>query len=330
MHQSTLLQLIFIVIFIKSTVNLVECRPRFLSKRNNAETNPINLESADSDSTKDVSFDDYPLVVPKRAAMLLDRLMVALHHALEDDGGSPRKINEVYRDGSFYATTQTMGNQQEKGKLRQSHRHHIPRTSALVQQRTNHKNTQQNQNHHDVRVPNPQNTNNNNDNEKIKNILSVLQPNNSPFSKTASELTRTPALLPDGAAEFSPTYDSENGQNPGIAEEPENIEGGITGLPPGHFAVSGAELLLNDNENNGEDRTINVRNNNGQHEQHHSHHHPGVVDDTVRRDVNLILYKWTYNEEVTELTVLAQTKVVFTGDVTSMQLLAFEDVILQT
>lgn len=51
-----------------------------------------------------VNYDDYPMVVPKRAAMLLDRLMVALHHALEkgdgEDGGS-RPINKVYRDGRY-------------------------------------------------------------------------------------------------------------------------------------------------------------------------------------------------------------------------------------
>lgn len=44
--------------------------------------------------------------------MLLDRLMVALHHALEGDDDKPRKkINEVYRDPSYYATTRlTKGN----------------------------------------------------------------------------------------------------------------------------------------------------------------------------------------------------------------------------
>uniref|UniRef100_A0A182FMZ2 Allatostatin CC n=1 Tax=Anopheles albimanus TaxID=7167 RepID=A0A182FMZ2_ANOAL len=52
----------------------------------------------------EVNYDDYPMVVPKRAAMLLDRLMVALHHALEkgdgEDGGA-RPINKVYRDGRY-------------------------------------------------------------------------------------------------------------------------------------------------------------------------------------------------------------------------------------
>lgn len=39
------------------------------------------------------------MVVPKRAAILLDRLMVALHHALEDgDQEGVRKINQLYKD----------------------------------------------------------------------------------------------------------------------------------------------------------------------------------------------------------------------------------------
>lgn len=39
------------------------------------------------------------MVVPKRAAMLLDRIMVALHHALEDgDKEGVQRINDVYKD----------------------------------------------------------------------------------------------------------------------------------------------------------------------------------------------------------------------------------------
>lgn len=38
------------------------------------------------------------MVVPKRAAMLLDRIIVALHHALEDgDKEGVRKISELYK-----------------------------------------------------------------------------------------------------------------------------------------------------------------------------------------------------------------------------------------
>lgn len=39
------------------------------------------------------------MIVPKRAAILLDRIMVALHHALEDgDQEGVRRINELYKD----------------------------------------------------------------------------------------------------------------------------------------------------------------------------------------------------------------------------------------
>lgn len=44
--------------------------------------------------------------------------MVALHHALEDEEGIPKKINEVYRDGSYYtATTGEKGNTRQRIKL---------------------------------------------------------------------------------------------------------------------------------------------------------------------------------------------------------------------
>lgn len=39
------------------------------------------------------------MIVPKRAAILLDRIMVALHHALEDgDQEGVRRINDLYKD----------------------------------------------------------------------------------------------------------------------------------------------------------------------------------------------------------------------------------------
>lgn len=42
------------------------------------------------------------MIVPKkRAAMLLDRLMVALHHALEDERNGNRRIGDVYGRGRF-------------------------------------------------------------------------------------------------------------------------------------------------------------------------------------------------------------------------------------
>lgn len=38
------------------------------------------------------------MVVPKRAAILLDRIMVALHHALEDgDKEGVKKISDIYK-----------------------------------------------------------------------------------------------------------------------------------------------------------------------------------------------------------------------------------------
>lgn len=44
------------------------------------------------------------MVVPKRAAMLLDRLMVALHHALEDgDKEGVQRISDLYA-GSRHAS----------------------------------------------------------------------------------------------------------------------------------------------------------------------------------------------------------------------------------
>ncbi|XP_031623979.1 uncharacterized protein LOC116341195 isoform X2 [Contarinia nasturtii] len=46
----------------------------------------FNAENSESGMDRiNVSYDEYPMVVPKRAAMLLDRIMVALHHALEDN-----------------------------------------------------------------------------------------------------------------------------------------------------------------------------------------------------------------------------------------------------
>lgn len=42
------------------------------------------------------------IVFPKRAAMLLDRLMVALHHALEDDDTKEvQRLSEIYRNGQL-------------------------------------------------------------------------------------------------------------------------------------------------------------------------------------------------------------------------------------
>ncbi|KAM8716045.1 hypothetical protein ACLKA7_003000 [Drosophila subpalustris] len=67
-------------------------------KRGVAETSvgqPEEIFSAPNDGP-DMSYDEYPMVVPKRAALLLDRLMVALHHALENE-------RDGHRIGDFYA-----------------------------------------------------------------------------------------------------------------------------------------------------------------------------------------------------------------------------------
>lgn len=50
--------------------------------------------------------------------MLLDRIMVALHHALEDsEDGQGRKINDVYRDAHYYGpkTDKTHGTKDKSG-----------------------------------------------------------------------------------------------------------------------------------------------------------------------------------------------------------------------
>ncbi|XP_012157922.1 uncharacterized protein LOC101462522 isoform X2 [Ceratitis capitata] len=49
------------------------------------------------DVHSEANYDEYPMVVPKRAALLLDRLMVALHHALEQER---RKISDFYAESS--------------------------------------------------------------------------------------------------------------------------------------------------------------------------------------------------------------------------------------
>ncbi|KAH8263477.1 hypothetical protein KR044_009339, partial [Drosophila immigrans] len=61
---------------------------------------PEEIFSAPNDAA-DMGYDEYPMVVPKRAALLLDRLMVALHHALENE-------REGHRIGEFYANKNLM------------------------------------------------------------------------------------------------------------------------------------------------------------------------------------------------------------------------------
>nr|NP_001285830.1 allatostatin double C, isoform C [Drosophila melanogaster]AHN54344.1 allatostatin double C, isoform C [Drosophila melanogaster] len=58
-----------------------------------APSQPEEIFSAPADE----GYDEYPMVVPKRAALLLDRLMVALHHALEQER-SEQRIGEFFGD----------------------------------------------------------------------------------------------------------------------------------------------------------------------------------------------------------------------------------------
>ncbi|GAB0089921.1 uncharacterized protein DMENIID0001_045470 [Sergentomyia squamirostris] len=58
-------------------------------------TPDANVESNDFNDFR-VNYDEYPMIVPKRAALLLDRIMVALHHALENEGEMPP--NEIERE----------------------------------------------------------------------------------------------------------------------------------------------------------------------------------------------------------------------------------------
>ncbi|KAH8319041.1 hypothetical protein KR067_005768 [Drosophila pandora] len=63
-----------------------------------APSQPEEIFSAPADDSG-LSYDEYPMVVPKRAALLLDRLMVALHHALEQERAGHR-IGDFYADKS--------------------------------------------------------------------------------------------------------------------------------------------------------------------------------------------------------------------------------------
>ena len=42
------------------------------------------------------------MVVPKRAALLLDRLMVALHHALEKENSGSARLSDFYNNKNNY------------------------------------------------------------------------------------------------------------------------------------------------------------------------------------------------------------------------------------
>ncbi|XP_055596714.1 uncharacterized protein LOC129746841 isoform X3 [Uranotaenia lowii] len=94
-----ILQITFWIMLLESSFVLSKPVSGRTQGKNTAATKSLEVPRA-----LEVQYDDYPMVVPKRAAMLLDRLMVALHHALEkgegEDGGS-RPINKVYRDAKY-------------------------------------------------------------------------------------------------------------------------------------------------------------------------------------------------------------------------------------
>ncbi|KAH8276391.1 hypothetical protein KR018_000280 [Drosophila ironensis] len=79
-------------------VEASEDRDREQDKRAGGRSAPSQPEEIFSAPVDDggLSYDEYPMVVPKRAALLLDRLMVALHHALEHERAG-------HRIGDFYA-----------------------------------------------------------------------------------------------------------------------------------------------------------------------------------------------------------------------------------
>lgn len=87
-----------------------------------------NGRSLEVPKALEVQYDDYPMVVPKRAAMLLDRLMVALHHALEKgegEEGAGRPINKVYRDAKYGGRPVTTGMVKQ---------HHLPHQASKTEQ----------------------------------------------------------------------------------------------------------------------------------------------------------------------------------------------------
>ncbi|XP_017076600.2 uncharacterized protein LOC108111587 [Drosophila eugracilis] len=68
-------------------------------KRANGRSAPSQPEEIFS-APADEGYDEYPMVVPKRAALLLDRLMVALHHALEQER-SEQRIGDFFGEKSL-------------------------------------------------------------------------------------------------------------------------------------------------------------------------------------------------------------------------------------
>ncbi|CAH0380787.1 unnamed protein product [Bemisia tabaci] len=55
---------------------------------------------AQDETPQEVAFDEYPVVVPKRAAMLLDRIMSALQKAVDDDNSMSSKREPKFIRGN--------------------------------------------------------------------------------------------------------------------------------------------------------------------------------------------------------------------------------------
>ncbi|KAH8335901.1 hypothetical protein KR074_002913 [Drosophila pseudoananassae] len=79
-------------------VTLPQAKEHKRAAERSAPSQPEEIFSAPADDSG-LSYDEYPMVVPKRAALLLDRLMVALHHALEQERAGHR-IGDFYADKS--------------------------------------------------------------------------------------------------------------------------------------------------------------------------------------------------------------------------------------
>ncbi|XP_046740927.1 uncharacterized protein LOC124408210 [Diprion similis] len=65
-----------------------------MAKRSAAGSGPAAFDYPDYPAAK---YDEYPVVVPKRAALLLDRLMVALQKAVEEQGSGGSSGRSISR-----------------------------------------------------------------------------------------------------------------------------------------------------------------------------------------------------------------------------------------
>ncbi|XP_043270544.1 uncharacterized protein AstCC [Venturia canescens] len=74
----------FILFVLMATLTITGSVALVLPKRNLPDNVPDNYDYYDYPE----KYNDYPVVVTKRAALLLDRLMVALQKAIDDQGGS--------------------------------------------------------------------------------------------------------------------------------------------------------------------------------------------------------------------------------------------------